>query len=223
MCFRFLCVHCHDSCETARARIRPRLDDYLYLYRTDDRRRAAHKSTRQRLQSHQPVARRLSPLSAATKSARDGALGRERTEALARGLAGAYTGERRRRCSTRARAATRGRADGTACTAARRAPSPPFPRRPRRLARCTASARAAMRRASRHASSSTGGLRDGARAIGVCARWQGRPLTHLPGARALRTRTGTGRGRTRLQLQDEAGGHTARAKVALAPRGSPRT
>jgi hypothetical protein len=170
VCFRFLCVHCHDSCETARARIRPRLDDYLYLYRTDDRRRAAHKSTRQRLQSHQPVARRLSPLSAATKSARDGALGRERTEALARGLAGAYTGERRRRCSTRARAATRGRADGTACTAARRAPSPPFPRRPRRLARCTASARAVMRRASRHASSSTGGLRGGRRARSVSER-----------------------------------------------------
>ena len=95
MCFRFLCVHCHDSCETARARIRPRLDDYLYLYRTDDRRRATDKSTRQRLQSLQPVARRLSPPSAATKSTRDGALGRGRTEAPARGLAGAYTGERR--------------------------------------------------------------------------------------------------------------------------------
>ena len=84
MCFRFLCVHCHDSCETARARIRPRLDDYLYLYRTDDRRRATDKSTRQRLQSLQPVARRLSPPSAATKSTRDGALGRGRTDAPAR-------------------------------------------------------------------------------------------------------------------------------------------
>ena len=75
-----------------------------------------------------------------------------------------------RRCSTRARAAIRGRATDTACTAARCAPSPPFPRRPRRLARCTASARAVMRRASRHASSSTGGLRGGRRARSVSER-----------------------------------------------------
>ena len=131
--FRFLCVHCHDSCETVRARVRPRSHDYLYLYRTDDCRRAADKSTRQRLRSHQPVARRrLSPPSAATKSARDGALGRGRTEAPARGLAGAYTGERRAplldaRSSGDPRARGRHSMHGCTLCAEPAVPAPPRP------------------------------------------------------------------------------------------------
>ena len=123
------------SCETARARIRPRLDDYLYLYRTDDRRRATDKSTRQRLQSLQPVARRLSPPSAATKSTRDGALGRGRTEAPARGLAGAYTGERRAplldaRSSGDPRARDRHSMHGCTLCTEPPVPAPPSPPRP---------------------------------------------------------------------------------------------
>jgi hypothetical protein len=86
--------------------------------------------------SRWPVgARRLSPPSAATKSARDGALGRGRTEAPARGLAGAYTGERRAplldaRSSGDPRARDRHSMHGCTLCTEPPVPAPPSPPRP---------------------------------------------------------------------------------------------